>query len=87
MNIKVTQAHIDISIPRNCEFCVIATALKEATGIKWEVMSDNYHYSAFSTDHKYRVRLPIRACAAIDAFDKGLLVEPFEFEFDFNPVS
>jgi len=86
MIVNVTHEHINCSIPRNCEFCVIATALKEATGITWEVMSDNYGYTAYSADHKHHISLPTNACAVITTFDKGLVVEPFSFEFDYNPM-
>ncbi len=40
IEVPITQLHIDTGISGDCSFCMLALALREATGAPWKVLTD-----------------------------------------------
>lgn len=79
MMISVTAEHITKGVAHKCEFCPVALALKDATGIEWTVGL----IGALSVNGGkcYEIELlPLKVRIFILDFDKGEHVDPFEFD-------
>lgn len=81
MLIKVTQTDIDNGIKGSCVFCPIAQALRKQDKMAISISVGSCFIEYFKLGEcNNSLRMPEIACNFIRAFDKGLPVEPFEFE-------
>lgn len=87
MKIRITQEHIDMSIPRTRSqaFSPLSLALCEATGVLWNVAYDHYYPCGFSD--KIKVKLPSDARKWVEDYDYNRSVYPAEFEMEIPDVS
>jgi len=76
MRIKVTKADIKRGIKRSCSACPVTLAVKRYVKNKFFVSSSPYSISLGSVHYE----IPRVARDFINAFDRGMLVEPMTFE-------
>jgi hypothetical protein len=79
MIIQVTQEHIDHGTRNSCYECPVALALHENLLGKNEVRVIHY-IEIIGEDVSLKYKLPDSVVHFIKRFDKGIKVEPFEFE-------
>jgi hypothetical protein len=77
MLIKVERKHIDQGESRSARTCMVALAIHDATGVEVAVTKSQVRCGI---ERKYP--LPDHVQDAIDRFDDGQDVEPFEFEME-----
>ena len=75
MKISVTQEDIEQGQRENCNYCPVALAIKRVVK-PWDMAVGTS--TCGINAHSYT--LPTVAMMFIDSFDKGLPVQPFEFE-------
>lgn len=85
MTIHVTQAHIDNGTAKSCEFCPVAEAVREDSGVDCVVSSIGLTLFPAGGKPWVSLFLPSEAKRFIRSFDRGLPVEPFSFELDYEP--
>lgn len=81
MKIKVEQRHIDAGAPKCPTSCMVALALDEAATPDY-LMVDGRSFDIGFGDSFRTYNFPDHVAAAIDKFDDGQPVEPFEFEIE-----
>lgn len=79
--IRVTQSHIDMGVPEDCDICPIAIALHEAFPECIFGVHGDYAFFARRRE-KLKIKLTDSCGAFVAAFDAGLPVTPFEFEVE-----
>ena len=80
--IRVTQRHIDSGVSGGSTSCPVALAVREVLGVDADVSVGSYTLGYRPKNRlDYRLLdLPTRVTDFISRFDKGLEVDPFEFE-------
>lgn len=85
MKIKVTENHIAQGEKESCSYCPVALAISEVIGLGDEdyiKVTDNVEIGIMVKKemHHYQFEYPNNVCEFINKFDRGLVVEPFEFD-------
>lgn len=79
--IRVTQRHIDQG-KRNCPYgCMVALAIEEAIPGSWPTVDGATVLLSLGSQDS-RIDLPAIARDAIDKYDDGQEVEPFQFDLE-----
>ena len=85
MRIEVTREHIETGVPKSPEKCALALALTEAGFDKATVGGSCFWWGPYIDELTYLRKgcdVPEVAGLFMDAFDKHIPVEPFEFELE-----
>ena len=82
MKIEVTQKHIDLGERESSCSCPVALSLSDLGWARPIVCWFAQDLGAQGVKKHIRISLPEYVREWIDAFDRGCLVEPFEFELD-----
>lgn len=89
MNIRVKVTKKLIENGEQCDpvLCPVARAIKKKLPKYKEItVGPKKVYITKNEIVKYRAKLPIEAAQFINHFDRGLEVEPIEFELEFNDI-
>ena len=88
MRIDVTQKHIDEGLPGEADGCAIVKAINEQTGLDWAT-DNNFAYQLDCCGRllgDVTVTLPDAAALWGYRYDARLRIEPFSFEFPWEPA-
>lgn len=80
INVDVTLAMTEQSKPYDCYMCLVAIALREATGFIWHVTASHARIEVYCGPPPRRTwKLPPQVRYIMSAFDTGNFVKPTTF--------
>jgi len=85
--INVTAEHIAKGTPRECRFCPVALAVKDAFPHDVAVSIGHRYISMYSHERHELLPIPEDVRGLIAAIDAGRPVEPFTFDLDYPAVA